>query len=477
MIVNRQTLKKDEFNKYDWEYREIGDKIVLTDYVGVSENVVFPKGDRFLVANSLGFGPMRSIIKSIDFNNISFQSTSFFIGIRDMLDKLESVTNLGPNVKNYQGAFNGVTTLKHVGISDGAEDFTGAFTSCGLEEPVDLPDSTLYMNAAYYQSPNLRKTGAIPPRVVELESTFHRTKVEHGADLSNHKNFKSLNGCYSFCTELEDTGELPDSVFNMAEAYSHCWKLSKTSKLPEQCEVYFMTFYDCSEIKSQPALNKKAKILFGTFDQCTRLIYAKEIPYGAITTCCMYAGCIRLEVGADVPDTVINCSDMYNGCVKLKHGVKIGHSAILADNMYLNCHTMVSSPDLPDNIKTANSMFMKCYRLQHAPQIGRVVSAFRMFAECVSMQTAPIIPETAVDIAEMFAECKNLSGDIVILSKSIEKADGLFNGLMNSKYHKTVYVDFNSLTYQTLVKTGLTECQELYNIEIAPLERWLNGKN
>lgn len=472
--------RKNKFNLADWEHTTVDGKIYLHGYKGHESTVVFPTGSNYIIdlRDAFKWGTFGRYITDIDFSNLPCIGDVPMSFLRNSM--LTNIYNADEVLRNIRGTFEGLSFIKKVPTMHKVTHCTSAFSDSLIEEPVDIYGTFSEMERTYSFCKNLRSPCRIPPHVKALRSTFAYSGITKGADLS-HTQVKVMECVYAECLNMVHGGFFSSCTESMDCTFLNCIKLEKVGAIPDNVRIMNKTFSSCINMKEQPKVPKGVKLLLSTYSNCIQLTYAKPIPYGVLRTTLMYSNCHKLIVGADIPDTVVDTCNMYSNCKKLKRGAGLGHSIIAASSMYSNCFVLEYSPDLPKSIKFASGMFERCYKLMLPPKIPGVIVANRLFSECTTLQVAPIIPECVKFIDMMFYKCYNLTGDVVIKSKSIESAHNLFGELLSQdiyKYHKRVYIPFNSKTYDTFKNHGyLTQStQDKFNFEILPIEEYNNDK-
>lgn len=474
----RRRKKEDNFNPKEWDYTEENGKIVLNSYKGHDRFVTFPKGEKYTISRSFSWAALGHTVWSIDFNNIEMQEgfiTDIFYGLN-----IHQIKNASNTLRNIDFLFNNNTFITPIIIGglDKVTSCTSAFKDSKIARPVKINGNFNTMEKTYDGCIVLSDPGEIPKSVKYLIGTYENSGIERGLDLSEH-NVIVMDRTYNRCVGLIDGGNLCNSIIEMYKTYNNCFNMKNgPEKLPENAICLSGVFNNCGRMKKFPKIPKNVQILNNLFAGCCKATNVQEIPYGAISVCGIYSKCGMITVGADIPDTVIDARTAYMDCYGLRRGVKLGHSLISADHMYCRCSVLVWAPDLPDNVKFACGMFEECYRLVKPPKLGKVVVINRIFRKCVTMQYAPIIPETVESMDEAFMECDNLSGDIIILSKNVFEAKNILQGTDGSKYHKRIFIPFNSITYETFERNGYLAplTQSRFNFEVLPLEELENER-
>ena len=105
-----------------------------------------------------------------------------------------------------------------------------------------------------------------------------------------------------------------------------------------------------------------------------------------------------------------------------------------------------------------NSTFSGCISLENAPVIpNSVISMDSTFYGCTSLVNAPEIPSLVTNISQTFMGCTNLTGIVRINSSEIK--NGAFQGYFMTFYDTskpiTVEVPAGSTTYNTFSNASL----------------------
>ena len=89
--------------------------------------------------------------------------------------------------------------------------------------------------------------------------------------------------------------------------------------------------------------------------------------------------------------------------IELPYGIKD------CARMFMNCTSLVTPPILPDGVRGCRYMFGGCLSLKIPPIIPEgVTSCYYMLSECASLKEPPIIPKSVISCTGMFAECTSL---------------------------------------------------------------------
>ena len=101
--------------------------------------------------------------------------------------------------------------------------------------------------------------------------------------------------------------------------------------------------------------------------------------------------------------------------------------------MFMNCTSLVTPPILPNGVQECRYMFYNCTSLRKAPIVpeGVKVCSF-MFENCVSLSTPTNIPESVESCRYMFSGCTSLETPPKI-PESIKDCRGIFSGCESLK--------------------------------------------
>lgn len=169
---------------------------------------------------------------------------------------------------------------------------------------------------------------------------------------------------------------------------------------------YYELFQNCVNLTDAPEIlpaMTMEEVCYGyMFDGCKSLLVAPKLPATKMKRRCyfgMFYGCENLIVGPELPAT-----ELADGCYEL---------------MFRDCKNLTTASELPATEVPDGCyfrMFEGCNKLTKAPTIlpAIVVSNqcySRMFQDCSSLETAPILPATALDYKSyyrMFYWCTKL---------------------------------------------------------------------
>lgn len=135
-----------------------------------------------------------------------------------------------------------------------------------------------------------------------------------------------------------------------------------------------------------------------------------------VTAMSAYDGCTALKKTSPAPATLTDATSMFNNCSTLPKGMDVSKAVTLknAGSMYQECSSLMSAT-VPAHADTMDSMFAGCIKLRTAPVIPEgAVNCESMFSGCQLLTTASSIPKTVKNTNSMFKDCSILRGDLMI---------------------------------------------------------------
>ena len=239
------------------------------------------------------------------------------------------------------------------------------------------------LDYAFYECANLVSVPKIPNTVTSMEYTFAAcTSLVEIKNIPN--NITCLNATFTNCTSLVSVPKLPDSILDLTDAFNGCSSLKNLYNLPSNLHCLLRTFSQCSSLVSIPKIPDSTTELQGAFHKCTSMTQAPALPKNAQSLYCafQYSGIV---VTPQIPDKVTNMGYTFYGCENL----------IDASNIIF-----------PEGTKNLDSTFKNC----------------------TNLIKAPIIPSQIYETTYTFANCKSLTGTIIINATKIHYYRWMFDG-------------------------------------------------
>ena len=244
--------------------------------------------------------------------------------------------------------------------------------------------------------------------------------------------------------------------------FCNCQKLRSVPSLAPATQIIYgkSMFYNCPMLTSVPALPPNIEVIQGAFKDCTSLVTAPAIPSKVLWAGQLFMGCtslIKAPVnnsrvmqyiwsGFDGCSNLTDASDFYfpstlteegtcfRGCTKLTSPPSVirGTNA-LAYRMFQECSSLVTPPIMEGTFTNCNTMFYKCYSLKTPPVFPDTVTQLAWaFAECTSLTEIPKIPENVESLYYCFYKCESLTWISTCLpSIKLPNMNYMFNGCKN----------------------------------------------
>lgn len=241
-----------------------------------------------------------------------------------------------------------------------------------------------------------------------IDSSRYGEVIEHHTIIPSGAQFKTVDG-----TEIS-AGEKFPSELQVGDSYmykDYIYRYGMSFKIvPDGSESWNKSGYDgwgvlaVSTEKSQ-------------YDKPLESVCDKPIMSMSYT----YSFCRKLR-NADflkIPNTVVDMTGTFYGCERLEVLPIIPDSVRYMSYTFAQCQSLIDASELkfPGRISELNHTFEGCASLKEAPRIPNgITSMSGTFAMCLSLTFAPDIPATATKIDNVFYNCSNLSGGVVINS-------------------------------------------------------------
>lgn len=154
-------------------------------------------------------------------------------------------------------------------------------------------------------------------------------------------------------------------------------------------------------------------------------------------------------------------------------GVINGQNVTTLESTFANCASLTTAPVIPDSVSMMGSTFLNCSALTTAPVIPNSVTNLNgVFKGCSSLKTAPVLPNSASNMKEAFAMCTSLGTAPVIPAsvanmnntfmgcKALTNAPEIPNGVTNLN---GTFRDCTSLTTASVIPTSVTSMSATFS--------------
>lgn len=300
---------------------------------------------------------------SISDEDIVTLDLSKYVGIKslsfDGCSKLETITAMPQELKDWSGLFSGCASLKSLPeIPEGVESLSHAFEGCtGITEAPRIPDSVTNMDYAFAGCENLEVTPNVPDSVTSMAYTF------------------------SQCSKLTETPTLPSKVENLDGAFFKCAGITETPEIPATVRNMSSTFSN-SGITEFPVIPEGVTDISNVVNSCTGIteIPASSIP-GTVTNAMQFAYRTGITVAPQLPDSVTVMAGAFGYCENLTTASEFPQNVESINNVYKGCESLVSMPSkIPDTVTKMMSAFAEC------PKLTRIPDGFTMPTEFSNMR-------------------------------------------------------------------------------------------
>ena len=169
---------------------------------------------------------------------------------------------------------------------------------------------------------------------------------------------------------------------------------------------------------------------------------------------------VYVEGAAETADALLFAKNETIEYVSFEDGVKAG----TLTNFLRACPKLKGVYNLPRATQSA-ATFYSCKELVYVDgDFNGSNSVSSMFGNCVKLKKVPDVSFDSNSIANTYAYCKEISGDLYCESPSITSVNNAFIGTEKPiRYH----VPYPSITYDSLIASELPE-----NVTIVPEESW-----
>lgn len=233
---------------------------------------------------------------------------------------------------------------------------------------------------------------------------------------------------------------------------------------------YRSMFVGCTALISPPVISAATvadSACTQMFSGCTSLQYAPDLPATTVGTggyANMFVGCTGMTTGPSISATTIGasaCTSMFSGCSSMTVGPTSLPATYINPNayreMFKGCASLTTAPTLSGTYLNNGSyynMFAGCTSLTTAPELlmtnAPASSCTQMFSGCTGMTVGPSIlkPQNPEKIAyfKMFYNCKSLVSAPVISATTIgvSGCTQMFNGCTSLSYVKCLATDISA---------------------------------
>ena len=206
----------------------------------------------------------------------------------------------------------------------------------------------------------------------------------------------SMSNTFSYCTNLTQAPNIPNSVTNMSNTFYYCRNLTQAPNIPNSVTNMSYTFNYCTNLTQIPNIPNSVTNMSYTFYYCNKLTQAPNIPNSVTSMGKTFSYCYNLTQAPNIPNSVTNMSYTFYYCTNL-----------------------TQIPNIPNSVTNMAYTFMYCNRLTQAPNI----------------------PNSVTSMAYTFRNCTNLIGNIIIKSENISNFRYCFYYTNASKV-KNVYIPY-----------------------------------
>ena len=169
-------------------------------------------------------------------------------------------------------------------------------------------------------------------------------------------------------------------------------------------------------LRVAPVIPETVVSMLKTFVSASNLENMPIIPASVTNMESTFYNCKNLTKVTTIPEKVFTLNCTFSGCSKLENSPEI-NSKIL-DNMYATfeeCISLKTAPSIPNSVTNMYNTFGGCTSLRTAPVIpNSVTNMYNTFRGCTSLRTAPVIPNSVKVLVATFRGCSNLQGSIEI---------------------------------------------------------------
>lgn len=329
-------------------------------------------------------------------SSITFPSSLKIIGGHSFANTSLKEVIIPASVTNMDdGCFRNCESLKKVKVEDANVTLKAPFCGCSSLEEVDLGNSLVVLNTAWFSNTHGCFEGCVKLTSVHLPNTI--------TDLPGLT--------FANCSSLESI-ILPNALTSIGEkAFVGCNNL-KSIALPNTLQsIGGNAFANCSKLQS---LNLPASLsIIGNyaFQGCTSLIdviipeYVTSLGYNA------FSDCIGLESVVFDNSVLTIQSNTFDNCTNLKN-VELGKVTSINYGAFQNC-VKLESIDIPNSVETMTSVFKGCSSLKKVI-IGTGLNSIKYyqngcFEDCVKLVDVVINSNVLNTIGDnTFKNCRSL---------------------------------------------------------------------
>ena len=154
-----------------------------------------------------------------------------------------------------------------------------ASTGETLTEGNNFPDISKHGDAYLYKDYRYMNNGDGTWSVL-IHENVGKNKDSYGDILESINNnlIGSLNGTFSYCTNLTKSPIIPSGVTDLYGAFEGCSNLIQAPVIPLNVTIMYNTFMSCTSLEAAPIIPSNVTDMHGTFGSCSNLIQAPVIP-------------------------------------------------------------------------------------------------------------------------------------------------------------------------------------------------------
>ena len=189
------------------------------------------------------------------------------------------------------------------------------------------------------------------------------------------------------------------------------------------------TFQDCVNMQVSPKIPYGVISMSGTYNN-SGLVEAPIIPSTVTMYDSLFSGCTNLATYSGstdpegdfsnyvLPNTVTDISHLFSGCKNITKVPPI-HNGVTNISYAYSRTNISTAPVIPNSVINMEWVFWECLNLVEPPEIPEsVIYMNATFNGCRNLKSAPVIPSQVIEISALFRDCTSLTGDVIINSNN-----------------------------------------------------------
>lgn len=266
-----------------------------------------------------------------------------------------------------------------------------------------------------FQNNAVRMYPVISNQVTDMQQAFNNCRNLVGTPMCND-NVIYGHQMYRDCWNLTGEPQTGDNLQFMSESYYNCVNIHGNANIGPNVVQAQLAFWNCSNLDGNTlTIGPNVQNLRQTFYNCQNMggyIPPQNHFTNLQDTYQAFYNCFKVQ-GEPIWGTQADMSSAYQNCQCIT-----GHAACAPQvtnmiNAYNGCWNLEYGVNTP-NATMAARCYENCYNLKvGALNVPKATASDKMYLNCYNLMLA-IVPPLSKNIQDMFGNCRNLRGSLIL---------------------------------------------------------------